>query len=309
MTGTAIATTGPQTAFYPPTGSNQTAFTGLPTQGTIIIPPMFDEATITSGRLIVPSNGIVRVYATTTNNCSTVYVQQTGTSSTTNVITPITTTTAGVYYTVTGNTGWTIQGNGAVMSPEDLARHQRRQAVVQRGRITKARSAIKKALKLIDNIGFGDEIRIFIGGDEIVIDNPESIFKFVLKRGRHSIVERTVQPGYSTPYSLELLTKDDVHVANLCVYLKDTPVLDQVLAVAMYIKTGNEEDVLEKANWFNRTNDDGVKRLVNEYNPRFGKKLGFNLPYEEPRGQFNFDNIGDIVIATNQYVHTERRYD
>ena len=170
------------------------------------------------------------------------------------------------------------------------ARRKRQYERDRRVSVHKAKSAIKKALKLIDNMGFGDEVRIFIGGDEIVVDNPDSIFKFVLKRGRQSIVERTINPGYSTPYSLELLTKDDVHVANLCVYLKDTPVLDQVLAIALYIKSGDEEEVLQKANWFNPTQDEGVKQLVHDYNPKFGRKVGF-----KPR-KLEDTSVSDIIL-------------
>jgi hypothetical protein len=237
-----------------------------------------------------PTSGVNQITTTdtwvTTSNAVTSYQVITG-------------TTATGY--ITYSNGGIIIHNGTQWEPptdwvERQARQARRYERDRRLSIHKAKSSIKKALKLIDNMGFGDEIRVFIGGDEIVVDNPQSIFKFVLKRGA-SLIERTISPGYSTPYSLELLTKDDIHVANLCVYLKDTPVLDQVLAIALYIKTGNEEDVLEKANWFNRTNDNGVRRLVHEYNPKFGRKLGFNLPYEEPQGRFNIDIRGDLIVG------------
>lgn len=305
MTGTAVIETDGSGTYF-----NAVPFRGYPTnhpQTEIILPPQFDM-TPTAGEIIVP-NGQIYISNTATT-CTTYYRQITGMAtitSTSNTWTNVVTTGTGnmVTYCTSGTSNWIVYGSEfRGFSPEEAARQKRQYERSQRGRITKARSAIKKALKLIDNIGFGDEIRIFIGGDEIVIDNPDSIFKFVLKRGTHRIVEKTISPGFSTPYSLELLTKDDVHVANLCVYIKDTPVLDQVLAIAMYIKSGEEEDVLTKANWFNRTDDDGVRRLVHEYNPKFGRKLGFKVPGEEPRGHF-VDNIQGIIIANNTLPQLE----
>ena len=205
-------------------------------------------------------------------------------------------TTTNSYFNV-GTTQGVVFWNSARYDQAEYVAYQAQQKrKYERDRrvsIHKAKSSIKKALKLIDNMGFGDEIRVFIGGDEIVIDNPQSIFKFVLKRGQ-SIIEKTINPGYSTPYKLELLTKDDIHVSNLCVYLKDTPVLDQILAVALYIKTGNEEDVLEKANWFGITRDEGVKQLVYDYNPNLARKIGYRLEQEPRSGIYVADFTGYI---------------
>jgi len=278
--------------------------TGIITTGTLPI-----ATTCTEFVTIGPRDGSWIWVPSNAGSLSVIQPIRSIAATTSEIIIPTNGTTSITYNTVSTDTRWFISGTGNWInvnncqpSQEELDRRKRKYQRDRRSSVYKARSAIKKALKLVDNMGFGDEIRIFIGGDEIVIDNPNSIFKFVLKRGHQSIIERTISPGYSTPYSLELLTKDDVHVANLCVYLKDTPVLDQILAVALYIKTGDEEDVLDKANWFNKTNDDGVRRLVNEYNPKFGKKLGFKLPQQEPEGYFTVDNIHSNIIVGNHYV-------
>jgi hypothetical protein len=123
------------------------------------------------------------------------------------------------------------------------------------------------------NVGFEEEARIFLKGDTVEVAHPESLFKFVIKKAYHSVMDRTERPGHSTPYALSLHTKSDVHVANLCVYMKDTPMLDQVLAVAMFIKSGSEEMILKQANWF-RLNDDRELReiLALEY-PYLRRKL------------------------------------
>lgn len=235
--------------------TNHSVWTPTTSTSAIIMPPLWMSGTSSTTTSII------------TTGMSGARIVDSGTGN----ITVYTSSTANVVYQA-----FTSSDHGLVWTPHNHEAHRRRYERDRRASISKARSAIKKALKLIDNMGFGDEIRVFIGGDEIVIDNPDSIFKFVLKRGA-SLIERTINPGFSTPYSLELLTKDDVHVTNLCVYMKNTPVFDQILAVALYIKTGNEEDVLEKANWFNRTNDPGVRRLVHDYNPRLSAKLGYAI--------------------------------
>lgn len=304
----------------------------VPEPNSVITPGIIAQAEIASPQIVLYTRGNENVRIITNTNATRTGVM----TDTTNGI--ITNTFSG-YITTTSTTGTTIIHNlnatggwiqtsgttGTIYLPNSTtsnvifwnesgwtptednlayqARQRRRYERDRRASIHKAKSAIKKALKLIDNMGFGDEIRVFIGGDEIVIDNPQSIFKFVLKRGQ-SIIEKTINPGYSTPYKLELLTKDDVHVSNLCVYLKDTPVLDQILAVALYIKTGNEEDVLEKANWFNVTRDEGVKRLVSDYNPNLAKKIGYKLDNQAQSGVYagNFEgyiqsNHGIVIPA------------
>jgi hypothetical protein len=128
-------------------------------------------------------------------------------------------------------------------------------------------------MKLIDNVGFGNEVRVFLGGDSIEVSHPDSIFKFVLSKGASNLIERTIFPGYSTPYKLELYTKTNVHVANLCVYLEDTPVLDQVLAVSLFIRSGEEEQILEKANWSRLTSDPSVLEALEGHSPLIDRKL------------------------------------
>ena len=58
--------------------------------------------------------------------------------------------------------------------------------------------------------------------------------------------------------------------------MEQTPVLDQVFGLAMFVKTGNEEDILKKANWYSLTDDMEVRKRVVEAHPYLEKKL----PYE-----------------------------
>lgn len=135
------------------------------------------------------------------------------------------------------------------------------------------RSSIKKAMQLIDNFGMSDDIKVFLAGDDIEVSHPNSVFKFVLQKGGHNLIQRTEYPGYSTPYKLSLYTKTDVHVADLCVYMDKTPMLDQVLALSMFIKTGNEDAILDKANFRNLCGDKDLRTTLALGIPTLQQKL------------------------------------
>jgi hypothetical protein len=156
---------------------------------------------------------------------------------------------------------------------QDAERAIKRAAAVHR-----AKGSIKRALKLMDNVGFGNDIRVFLGGDSVEVSHPDSLFKFLLTKSKYiGLIDKTISPGFSTPYSLQLYTKTDVHVANLCVYLENTPVLDQILAVSMYIKSGDEESILKTANWSSICNDEEICHELIEVYPALESKLGYKL--------------------------------
>ncbi len=135
------------------------------------------------------------------------------------------------------------------------------------------RNSIKRALKLMTGLGFEEEARIFLKGDVIEVSHPDSMLKFVIRKYERSLISRTERPGYSTPYALSLHTKGDQHVADLCVYMDKTPVLDQVLGVALFIRSGDEEMILRKANWSRLTSDMEMREIIALEHPGLVPKL------------------------------------
>ena len=199
----------------------------------------------------------------------------TGTCATTNtIIVTSASTTPSWYYMATSNT--THWSNERRMTSEQLQAYYAEQERLRKIREFKSRrsvrSSIKRAVKLMANVGFEEEARIFLKGDSIEVSHPDSVLKFVLTRPK-SIIDKTLYPGASTPYKLSLYTKTDIHVSDLCVYMRDTPVLDQVLAVALFIKSGDEEHILRKANWFSRSREPFVKDLVCSQYPQLAAKF------------------------------------
>lgn len=132
----------------------------------------------------------------------------------------------------------------------------------------RARSAIKKALRLFSRTGLEDSVRLMVQGQEVILENPDSPFKFILQPLQAGWLEqKTVAPGSHVPYQLSLLTKDDVFLSRLCVLFDQTPVLDQLLALTFFVQSGNEHDILSKANWFGYEDAVQVRAILQDKAP------------------------------------------
>ena len=129
---------------------------------------------------------------------------------------------------------------------------QKREQAKQRTIQTRARAAIKKATKLFVGLGQEKNLSLFVSGGEVTLAHPDSKVKFVVKPLEVAgwLIDRTSVGRSHTPYELHLFTKEDVFLSKLCVYFKDTPVLDQLLALSLFVQAGDEIKILEKANWF-----------------------------------------------------------
>ena len=255
--GAGVNATG-SSLFYLPTSTATTlatCYTAYPNTGTVFTGfPTGTGGNISINGLCLPSA------STTTGTILTAYVSGDTT-----------------YFTSSANVIQNYNGYAPVnWGPEDIDRMARAEKLRMQSRsaaVHRAKGSIKRALKLMDNVGFGDDIKVFLGGEEIEIMHPDSLFKFVLSKGHFNLIDRTIDPSHSTPYKLQLYTKTDVHVANLCVVAQNTPILDMVLATCMYIKSGSEEDLLEKANWSSLTSDPDVALELAVSSPMISKKL------------------------------------
>jgi len=136
------------------------------------------------------------------------------------------------------------------------------------------RGAIKKSLALLSRFGRQREVQLLVSGQRAVLSHPDSPFKLELvPHFAGWLEERTRRPGGSAPFEIHLLTKDNVQLSRLCVLFADTPVLDQLLALSLYVDTGNEMELLEKANWFGVSNEGQTRSLLETHAPNLLKKL------------------------------------
>jgi hypothetical protein len=151
-----------------------------------------------------------------------------------------------------------------------------------------AKSAVKKATKLFERLGKAESVRLMVSGQEVTLSHAKSPFKFVLKPdSKDWLLNRTMDISRATaPFSVHLLTKDDVYLSRLCVYFDETPVLDQLLSFTMFIESGDELALLERANYFGAAVSDLQERLSAAYpalQERFKKASGKRSGALEPR--------------------------
>ncbi|NTW91516.1 MAG: hypothetical protein HGA35_06280 [Erysipelotrichaceae bacterium] len=244
----------------------------VPTNGTTRIYTNNTGIYIVEGTIGPDQIATNRVWCTQTSSTSTAITwpninstQTTSTSATTGNIAIYTNGINNfVYYTGTTNvpvfTNGTIGRGNCKYEPQPVKKF--------------VKNSIKRALKLLDNFGMEQDTKIFLKGDEVEISHPESLFKFVItKRSYGNIISATERPLRSVPFTLALFTKNDIHIANLCVYAENTPMLDNLFMIAMYVKSGNEEDLLRTANYFNLTKDTELKEIISLEYPFMEKKL------------------------------------
>jgi hypothetical protein len=159
-----------------------------------------------------------------------------------------------------------------------------RNAKVQNALRKKARGAVKKVSKLFSSFGQEENLRLFVSGQEITLSHPDSKLKFVVRALQEKgwLLDRSIRGNDHTPYDLSVYTKDDVFVTRLCVYFQDSPVLDQVLALTMFVESGSEMDVLKKANWFSHNMQ--VEKTIVEWYPELDEKYALARDIQEAGG-------------------------
>lgn len=136
------------------------------------------------------------------------------------------------------------------------------------------RGAIKKGLSLLTKFGRHKEAQLLVSGHRAVLSHPDSPFKLELAPYTSGwLTARTRRPSGTAPFEIHLMTKDDVHLGRLCVLFQDTPVLDQLLALSMYVDTGNEMELLQKANWFGVKDESRVRQVLQDKAPQLLDKL------------------------------------
>lgn len=195
-------------------------------------------------------NNIYRTDITSSRTVSSVIFETSAMQTTGGTGTVI---TNGVYRTANGQ--WTA----VVPSTASFRGVPRTSVDVQKS----TKNSIKRALKLLENHGMEADTKIFLHGKDVEVSHPDSPFKFVITRKKYgSIILLTEQPGYSTPFRLALFMKDGRFICDLCVYAEDTPMLDQLLMVTMFVKSGNEEDLLRQANFIGSVRDKELREQL-----------------------------------------------
>jgi Skp family chaperone for outer membrane proteins len=188
-----------------------------------------------------------------------------------------------------------------------IARKAQERDELRRRRQTKAaRKPIKRVLKLFERMGRTRDVSLLVSGQEVVLHNPNSDLQFCLKPYQGDwLTRRTTNASGHSPFEIHLQTKSGVHIAQLCVYFKDTPVLDQLLALTMFVDTGNEEELLGKANWFNPGERAQVFAALRDNHPTLLGKVGL-MPWAD--GPEEKDARAPRIVLPRLFTEQERHW-
>jgi hypothetical protein len=101
------------------------------------------------------------------------------------------------------------------------------------------RKAITRSYRLLGSIAGAQTARACLDGDQIAVEGRKFDFRLRvanLRSTAHGAVEVLVTD------------KDAVELASLCIYINQTPALDQMAALILDVTAGNEDEIIRRAN-------------------------------------------------------------
>jgi hypothetical protein len=117
--------------------------------------------------------------------------------------------------------------------------------------ISFAKKAIRKGLKMLNNFISNDDFRLFSNGNGFIIEGDK--FNYCFKKSHTEFIQHTLNPnGSHIPFDMMILNKENIELCKACIYFNETPIIDQLLAIVLHLKSGNESEILNTANYYNR---------------------------------------------------------
>lgn len=167
-------------------------------------------------------------------------------------------------------------------SAKEGVRGQRAISRAIRAKLKRARAALNRSIKLCEDMLGPERLRSFMSGEPILIEGTKIDFR--IKRSQTGMVEHTSNPNAGhTPFNLDILNKSGEVLCSCCTFFRDTPVMDQIVAIFLHVSSGDEAYIVKKSNLYNRSDafydDEGI------------------LEYSEGRYR-RIDNIGTFTTAT-----------
>lgn len=167
--------------------------------------------------------------------------------------------------------------------------------------IKKARKSIRRSINIFSNFFGQQPIKAFLQGNSFTAEGK--YFNYIIKPFSNTncnsndnpsdIVFHTMYPNsINIPYSLEIVDKKtNLVLSNLCVVFPQTPIIDQILAILLHIKT-DEENVLKTGVLFNVKNE--------FFNLNENQKKLFNSKPNPNQINLNTNNTKDELLY-NEY--------
>ena len=101
------------------------------------------------------------------------------------------------------------------------------------------RKILRRAVKTACDVVGRDRVRQFIDGKSVTVYGTS--YDFLVSRGSRNLLSNTQN-------NLLLVDKQGEKVARLCLYFEDTPIIDQLTAIALHVQAGEELELVRTAN-------------------------------------------------------------
>lgn len=131
--------------------------------------------------------------------------------------------------------------------PQSTTLFKKKQAL----HLDQARRTLKRAFKMSERFGYGQEVRILFNKESVQVDHSDSPFRYRFSLGLSSL--NYLNTSAHGALIVKVTDKDNVPLFSNCAYIKDTPSIDQFLAFSNYIKQGLERELLEGGNLYGIT--------------------------------------------------------
>lgn len=132
---------------------------------------------------------------------------------------------------------------------DTIIRHRAKKHI-HKSRLKNLRKKLMRGMGLYENVFGKQDIRGFINGQDMEIEGHQFLYR-LKKIGSSSIIKHSDTKGYhSIPYSLWVISKETKErVAQLCIYIPDMPILDQIVALGVRVKScEHEAEMLKTSN-------------------------------------------------------------
>lgn len=138
-----------------------------------------------------------------------------------------------------------------------------RELPFSKAELRRGRKRINKASKLFDKLGYGSLLSNFADGKRVVLRCRTGLeLRVQVLQGRRGIIAQSCETDHWTvPFKLDVVWEGDL-MGKLCVYARDTPVLDFLLALILHVESGSERELLRTGNWYGVPTATSTLRLL-----------------------------------------------
>lgn len=177
-------------------------------------------------------------------------------------------------------------------SAKEGVRGQRAISRAIRAKLKRARAALNRSIRLCEDMLGPQRLRSFMSGEPIVIEGAKIDFR--IKRSHTGMVEHTSNPNAGhTPFNLDILNKNGDVLCSCCTFFRDTPVMDQIVAIFLHVSSGDEAYIVKKSNLYNRSDAFYDDEAILEYSEGRYRRI-------ENTGTFTVATAGSIYATATQ---------